>query len=433
MIWIRANHLPKRRLGVQRFTFRPERTAGAAFALALLLLCAPAPSAAKAKATAVAPAVDAAIVVTQAVGVGPLADRLGNLTVDRIAKGSLRAFGPGEAARLLRARGGPDPLRCGSDAACLGDVARLLEVRWLITVGIGRFGEMYGLEIGALDRASDGAPRTTSSTYAAPGPEWEQALEDALGKVLPAELLLPPARLSVRSNVPDAELLVDGVRHGFLPLAGPLLLPEGSYALELRKAGYSVARRDLSLAAGEEMSTELLLAPVAVPARESRTNLWPYYAGGASVLSAAVAAVFHAGASSDMDTARSLKSAGKPFAAERSDALSQIGTARVLYGVAGAAAIGAITLYLLDSGSGTATGPRSEPNPTASSSGTASASHTPLSESDSPASEALQWTTTSLPRVDAEAMLHGQKLLPSVAPAASAPAEVAVRPAPQRP
>src|SRR5690606_39239964 len=133
--------------------------------------------------TQTVPAIDAAIVVTQAVGVGPLADRLGNLTVDRIAKGPLRAIGPGESARLLRARGGPDPLRCGSDLPCLESIAKLLEVRWLITVGIGRFGQMYGLELGALDRMSGEAPRTTSATYASPGPEWEQALEEALQRV----------------------------------------------------------------------------------------------------------------------------------------------------------------------------------------------------------------------------------------------------------
>ena len=48
----------------------------------------------------------------------------------------------------------------------------------------------------------------------------------------------------------------------------------------------------------------------------------------------------------EMEAARTLKSEGKPFGAERPDALSRIGTARIFYGVAGAAAIGAITARL---------------------------------------------------------------------------------------
>src|SRR5690606_22939925 len=78
-----------------------------------------------------------AVVVSQAVGVGPLADHLGNLAAEHLGQGTAKVIGPGEAARLLRERGGPAPESCGSDAACLREIARALEADWVVALGVG--------------------------------------------------------------------------------------------------------------------------------------------------------------------------------------------------------------------------------------------------------------------------------------------------------
>ncbi len=289
----------------------------------------------------------AAIVVTQAVGVGPLAAKLGNLTADRIAQGPLLAVEPGEAVRLLRQRQGPDPSSCGSDPACLEEMARILDAHWLISVGIGKLGEMYDLELRAVERGSGTAPRAVSATFAAPGPDWEQALSDALSRLLPAELLQPPATVGVTSNVAGAELLVDGRLQTTTPLETELLLTPGPHTLELRKAGYSTTRQILDAVAGEVYAVELHLAPVAT-SEPSSLRTWSYVAAGTSAAALIGAVVLHAGASSTMDDARNQKAAGRPFADTRSDALSRMDTSRILYGVAGAALVGAAALYLLE-------------------------------------------------------------------------------------
>lgn len=291
----------------------------------------------------------AAVVVTQAVGVGPLADHLANLASDRLAAGALEPVGPGEAARTLRERQGPDPLECGTDGPCLMKLGEILEVDWLVAVGIGKFGEMYGLEVSALQVREGERPRSTSSTFAAPGPEWEQALAEALGRVLPNALLRSTSNLALHSNVDGAEVLLDGALIGTTPMEAGLELAPGTYQLELRKEGHSTARRELELVAGSSQAVELFLAPVDAPGGGISLRTWRYVTGGSAIVAALAGAFFQAGASTSMDDARTNQALGRPFASQRDDAFSQIRSARILYGVAGAAVLGATTLYLLES------------------------------------------------------------------------------------
>ncbi|AKU92303.1 hypothetical protein AKJ08_2690 [Vulgatibacter incomptus] len=290
----------------------------------------------------------AAVVVTQAIGVGTLADRLGNIAADLVAAGPMNAIAPGEAIRLLRAKGGPDPMSCGTERACLADAARVLGVRWLITVGIGSFGQMYSLELGALDLAADAPPATTSATYAAPGPEWEQAVRERLGKVLPPALLAPPSKLVVTSEIHGAELYVDGARIATTPVDGPIVVAAGPRVVELRKDGYLPSRTRVEAVSGSQHPVDLRLLPASSPSHGGSLRTWSYVAGGGAAAALVGAIAFHATASSTMDEARLRKDQGLPFADRRSDALSQVGTARVLYGVAGAALAGAVVLWFLD-------------------------------------------------------------------------------------
>lgn len=76
------------------------------------------------------------------------------------------------------------------------------------------------------------------------------------------------AELTVRSNVPGAELSIDGVVVGTLPLSKPLLVSSGVRRLVLRKPGYSVAERTVSVAGGDRPAIELNLEPVRVVTAE---------------------------------------------------------------------------------------------------------------------------------------------------------------------
>jgi hypothetical protein len=65
---------------------------------------------------------------------------------------------------------------------------------------------------------------------------------------MPSELRL--AHVTVRAEVPDADVLVDGERVGRTPLPGSLAVSPGARTVELRRAGYLPARREITLADG---------------------------------------------------------------------------------------------------------------------------------------------------------------------------------------
>jgi hypothetical protein len=67
------------------------------------------------------------------------------------------------------------------------------------------------------------------------------------------------AELSVRANVADAELFVDGVPMGRLPLQKPLLVNAGVHQLQIRKDGYETGTRQLTIAGGEVTRVEFAL------------------------------------------------------------------------------------------------------------------------------------------------------------------------------
>lgn len=288
-----------------------------------------------------------AVVITQAVGVGALADRLGTIAGHIAEEAGATVLDPATSVRLLRESAGPDPLTCGTDPVCLRTVAGELKARWILAIGIGRFGGIYGLELRLLDASGDLAPASASGTWAEPGPDWESALHDALAGLLPADLREASAgRLLVRANAPG-DLLVDGSRVATLPLAAPVSLAPGEHVVELRGATGS-ARAAVDVAAGALAEVDLVLAPAI--AAEASGGQWmrtaSYVAGGTAVAVLAGAVATQLSASSTMDDARARKAAGEPFAATRNDALDSIGTSRVLYGVAAGLAVGAVTLWL---------------------------------------------------------------------------------------
>lgn len=68
------------------------------------------------------------------------------------------------------------------------------------------------------------------------------------------------ARVTVTVPVEGAELLLDGVSLGTMPLDMPLILPPGEHRLVARAEGYRDAERAMRLASGDELEVALQLA-----------------------------------------------------------------------------------------------------------------------------------------------------------------------------
>lgn len=286
-----------------------------------------------------------AVVISQAVGVGPLADHLGNLAAEQLSQGVVRVIGPGDAARLLREKGGPAPESCGSDVPCLRQVAKTLEAKWVVAIGVGSFGEIFSLELRCVEQDEQEAPAATSATYAAPGPDWGQALRERLSSIVPKRLMHSRGELFVQSSEVGAEIRVNDLAAGTVPLAKPLRLPEGRYTVELRHDGHASAQQMVEIRAGEETELRLELMPMG-DGPPLRT--YAYASSGAAVAALGTAIVLHLGASGTMDDARALQRQGKPFADERASAQSTMTASRIFYGVAGVAAVASGVLLYLD-------------------------------------------------------------------------------------
>lgn len=294
-----------------------------------------------------------AVVVTQAVGVGTLADHLAELATDDLAKLGHTVIRPGEAARRLREAKAPDPLTCGTDTACLRSLAESLEAHAVVALGVGRFAGMYGLDIRSVPRHPDGAPKTHSGTWAEPGPDWMAAIHEAVRQVAP-EIPAPVGKLFVHTDTEGAEIRIDGEVAGLSPLAQAVELPVGAHRLEVVRPGVGGAERTVEIVEGETLELSLALAPLHV----DRSPAWiapaKWTTGAVAIASLTGAIATHLSASSTMDDARADKAAGRPFAQTRRDALDTLTNARILYGLAAAAGIGSGVLFWLDAGQPTA-------------------------------------------------------------------------------
>jgi hypothetical protein len=84
--------------------------------------------------------------------------------------------------------------------------------------------------------------------------------------------------LTVVSNVPGAELYLNGNRIGTLPMRAPVHVEAGTVAIEVRAAGYDTARRTIEVEAGGSKRESLYSSPVQVAGSTASTS--PGGAGG---------------------------------------------------------------------------------------------------------------------------------------------------------
>jgi hypothetical protein len=116
--------------------------------------------------------------------------------------------------------------------------------------GLGRLREAYVHLRDALAREDD---------------PWIATRRGPLRSVL-AEITLRVPRLAPTCTVPGAELRVDGVLVGTLPLVTPWVLPQATVVLEVSAAGFRTDRQTVTVPDGAVWRESIVLAPEAAVA-----------------------------------------------------------------------------------------------------------------------------------------------------------------------
>jgi len=83
------------------------------------------------------------------------------------------------------------------------------------------------------------------------------------------------ADLTVESNVSGAQLTIDGVESGTLPLAGPVQVNSGVRQITLAKPGYQSVSRSLTIAGAQPLKLSLSLQPLDGAAVDAATGAGP--------------------------------------------------------------------------------------------------------------------------------------------------------------
>jgi tetratricopeptide (TPR) repeat protein len=83
------------------------------------------------------------------------------------------------------------------------------------------------------------------------------------------------AELTVESNPAGAQLSIDNVEAGTLPLAAPVLVNSGVHQITLTKAGYRSASRNLTIAGAQPLRVQLTLQPLDGRLDDSRSGTPP--------------------------------------------------------------------------------------------------------------------------------------------------------------
>jgi hypothetical protein len=167
-----------------------------------------------------------------------------------------------DAARLHFQRGA-DFYKDGNFDAALAEFAKAQQLapNYRILYNIG--------QVQAERHDYVAAVRTLTDYLAQGGAELPEERRAQVQSEL-ASLKTKISELTVKSNVAGAEVSVDGVSVGLLPLASPLLVSAGSRRITVSKRGYAPVERTITVTGDEQAQVEIPLEALSPPTQGRR-------------------------------------------------------------------------------------------------------------------------------------------------------------------
>lgn len=287
-----------------------------------------------------------------------MADGLTELLIGAVAaRGGVIIVGKEEFQARL-GQGDDGTLECVSSMACMGRVGVELDVveviagtlaqrdeRWVFNLNRVdvRTGEMVGRVFreveGDLGAVADALSAAIPELYASPEPGARTVAEDAGDDGAPS----PAGTLLLSTDVPEAEVLVDGALVG-VTRRGALQhrLAAGSAVVEVHAPGHRPWTRSVRVAPGEELA----LAVNLVPQWTQSVQPWVWIGGGATLALLAAAIPLGVASQATFELTAAQRRSGEVtrdaalafYDARHGEAIA----ADVLFAVAGALAISAV-------------------------------------------------------------------------------------------
>lgn len=261
-------------------------------------------------------------------------------------------------------------LGCPDESSCLAELAGALGVDWIVIGRVSRVGETLTVDVSLIE-ARTAARKSSAVESAATEGALLKKVAPVAGKVMAPLLRASAATVLVTASEVGATVRLDGSIVGVTPLEGRLETTPGSHLLEVEKEGFVAFRRQLKLSPGDVTDQTVTLVPspdfiASYEARESRLRMGAWIATAVAVLGAGGAAylqydasrlygpaerdgtfLFHRARVTDdvtepTDRDHWTKANSLRQRIQRNETLSWVSG-----GVGAAAAVGAVTLWML--------------------------------------------------------------------------------------
>ncbi len=254
----------------------------------------------------------------------------------------------GEVAAVL----GLDRLRqllgC-SDDRCMSETSRSLDAERLLSGSLTILERTALLTVRLIDtREGRTMARASASLLDATEKELVDAARRLSFEVITGKRLDTSGVIRIQVDRPGAVVTLDGKEIGRTPLPGSQRVLEGPHTVMVQKDGFVRWSTTVSVTAGGEIPVEAQLIPIKLLGEQARSRLWygGYAATGVAVLAVGSGLWFNKLANDSYSRYKAAST--RSDAARTHDETQQRTTvARVSWGVAGAAAVGAGTLFIL--------------------------------------------------------------------------------------
>jgi hypothetical protein len=150
---------------------------------------------------------------------------------------------PSERAVAEVAAANPKLAACTADPACLAPLAKALHVTRVVAGNVGGLADSYVVNLKLVDDTGRELRRVSATLSGSPEELIDEVRVAAFRLVAPERLV---GSIAILSDVPGANVMLDGVDVGKTPLAGPLVnLPVGVHKLAVEREGFSGFAEDV--------------------------------------------------------------------------------------------------------------------------------------------------------------------------------------------